>query len=155
VYGDCVDDSADALAHVERGGIDYESSTIPRPIVTVEHFLPGRQDMTGDVGGARFDTTPMLVSIRADDFDVEEASAGIDRDALPRVPGERPGIDGVGDHRASETEIVAGYRMRNQIPFLLDTNTGIAQRLFDGVDPKVDPLNRPRKFPGNRGFPST
>src|SRR5208283_4179206 len=98
----------------------------------------------------------MFDGVRAANFNFDGESLCFVSCFKPRIARDLNRIDRVRHDGATETKVVFSQRIADAIPGIVHRirrRSGIAQRLFDRVDPQIYRANLARQFAGNHAFP--
>src|SRR5579863_8129770 len=118
--------------------IDLSGRSIARYVLAVHYFLPSRPSEALNVRGPRLDAPSVLLRIRTYDLDLDGEHARPLCDLDPRLARDLGWIDGVGDDRQPEPQVVLCDRVRDPISFVVDgRDTRTTENHFDRVDPQV------------------
>ena len=109
--------------------------------------------MAGEIRHARFDTAAVFRRVRARELDFEHANARAPGHSAPRIAGQWPRIDAIGDHGPSGAEVVLRHRVCDRVAFPFDTHTGVAECLLDGIDPEMHGADGARQRARDRRLP--
>lgn len=116
--------------------VNHDAFPLPRPVVAIEHLLPGPPAWVCQVPGLH--ATAMFSDIAAHELDLEDANMETIAHLTPRIARQRPRIDTISDDGSAECEIVRCDRLRNFIANAFNGETCSEHRLLDRVDPQVD-----------------
>ena len=133
--------------------IDHDVLTVPCPVVTGEDLVPRRATQRGDRSQPLFDPSAMFLFVRTLDLDFRQADSRASRDGAPGIAGDRQGINGIGNHDATEAEIVLRNRVADTIARVVDghdSDPGFANREFDGIDTNMHGTQQLRQLARNR-----
>src|SRR5262249_4139881 len=124
---------------IERtiGSIENQTLSIPRFIVSVHYFVPGRQFQTIDVRRAAFHPLAMQSQVAANHFDLSDACRSLQSGLSPSDAACEDGIYAVCDNNATELKIFGCQRVSYRVAHRADRVACSPQGLLDSVDTKI------------------
>ena len=111
--------------------------SIPRLIMSVHYFVPGRQTEAIDVRRAALYPLPMQSHIAANHFDFGETCRFLQSGLSPALTACRHRIYAVRDNHASKLKIFSRQRVSYGVAHWANCMVPCTQRLFNSVDTKI------------------
>lgn len=100
------------------------------------NFFPCRQPQAGDIRRSCLHTLAMLLRVRTNQLNFGSACTRSMRNADPGIPRQMNRIDGIRNHSSTESEVVLGDRVGDEIPSVVEwlaQRSGIADCLLNRV----------------------
>src|SRR5262245_365496 len=147
----CTDEIGEALhggADALPGGVDDDAVACPGVIVARYNLVP-RQRPARKVRRSRFHASSMFDKIWTRHFDVDGSGVrGLCR-RVPRGPGNGEWVDGIGNHRAAESQVVGGYGVGDAVSAIVDAHAGAPDLVLDRIDAHVHRVDAPGELAGD------
>src|SRR5579864_4223153 len=125
---------------------------VPLVILARNHLFPSRKFESGYVGDTALHSGTMLASVRALHLDFDETRPYGCGNRHPRVASDLPGVHRIGHHSPPEQEVISRHRVSRAITRIihgLKHHVGVAECLFDGIDPDEDGAYLRGQLPGD------
>jgi hypothetical protein len=126
--------------------------TIPGVIFPCGHIGPRQRRQAWSICCSRLDSSPVLLCVRAPDFDLDRLDAGAFRHAQPGIASQLERIDRIGNYGSADAEIIFGDGIGYTVAGLTHRLAAICSAkhgLLYGIDAQVHCADLTRQLSGH------
>ena len=127
--------------------------TIPGVIFSCGHIGPCQRPQTWSICCSCLDSSPVLLGVRAPDFDLDRLDSGAFRNAQPGIASQLERVDRIGNYSSAGAEIIFSDGIGYKVTGLADRLAAICSvkhGLLYGIDAQVHCADLTRQLSGHR-----